>query len=116
MYKFYDKYNLGEPYVYIHPYRQEDVRRLVEQIPDWVQYLIVFGSSVRVYCKMTSDLDLCVIGPGKFSEDFLSMFENGVDVIYYDSVCNYLGKVKQIPFSASGDSYRKGVVVYARQD
>ena len=62
MYKFIDKYNLGKPYIYIHPYMQHHVKRLVDIIPDGITHFIVFGSAVGVACKPYSDLDICLIG------------------------------------------------------
>ena len=87
MYRFIDKHNLGEPYIYIHPYRQRDVKELVDKAFEGISYIILFGSSVNDTCKYDSDLDVCVIGD--FDEALLKDFRvKGVamDVLHYKTV------------------------------
>ena len=62
MYKFIDKFKLGTPYRYIHPYQQQNVKTLCEKTFDGIEYVIIFGSSVNLTCHQHSDLDVCVIG------------------------------------------------------
>ena len=47
MYKFIDKYGYSEPYTYIHPNKQQVVKKIIETVPTWAEYLIVFGSAVK---------------------------------------------------------------------
>jgi predicted nucleotidyltransferase len=46
----------------IHPLKQKMVRDIVAvaREDDAVKKIIIFGSSTRYYCNVTSDLDLCI--------------------------------------------------------
>ena len=59
--KFLDISNLGYPYYHIHPYKQHHVKHLVENLPIFVEYAIVFGSSVQTWHFYEKDLDVCLI-------------------------------------------------------
>lgn len=114
MYKFIDKYGYGEPYIYIHPHKQQIVKQIVDAIPNWVDYLIVFGSAVNATCKQTSDVDLCVIGQRKDSDNVEDFDNLHVDIITHNTVTSFKDSISKNPYSASSDAYNKGVVVYAR--
>lgn len=47
---------------YIHPLKQQQVEKIVQeaQKDGAVNRIIVFGSSIRYDCDITSDLDLCI--------------------------------------------------------
>jgi len=87
MYLFKDKYNLGKPYIYIHPYKQNVVSEVVKNVFKEVNQIIVFGSAVSLACKPHSDVDLCVIG--NFCESKLSHLRvkgESIDILHYTSV------------------------------
>lgn len=47
----------------IHPLKRAEVEKILNSnIPADVHKIIVFGSSVTIHCKPTSDLDFCVVG------------------------------------------------------
>jgi predicted nucleotidyltransferase len=49
------------PLDYIHPYRKQDLHKILANIPESVEMLIVYGSSLGDYLRDDSDLDLAVI-------------------------------------------------------
>ena len=77
----YDKLGLGEPYTYIHPYKQGAVKHLVDNKPDWVTHIIVFGSSLTTAHFKFNDLDVCLIGL-EDEDDFISKGLKLKDVKY----------------------------------
>ncbi|MCL1877621.1 MAG: nucleotidyltransferase domain-containing protein [Defluviitaleaceae bacterium] len=107
MYLFKDKYNLGKPYIYIHPYKQKIVSDIVERAFDEISQLVVFGSAVSLACKPHSDVDICVIG--NFCESRLSELRitgEALDLVHYPDV-NTLRKDKRLCAEV-----KKGVRVY----
>lgn len=53
---------LGYPYYHIHPYKQECVKHLVDNIPSWVEYVVIFGSATKLGHFYEKDIDICLIG------------------------------------------------------
>jgi predicted nucleotidyltransferase len=107
MYLFKDKYNLGKPYVYIHPYKQGVVRDVVQRVFSGVEQLIIFGSSVSLSCKANSDVDICVIGD--FCESKLSQLRvegEVMDIVHYPCADSLRQDVRLY------DEIKKGVRVY----
>jgi predicted nucleotidyltransferase len=49
------------PLDYIHPYRKADVAKILASVPESVEMLIVYGSSLGDYLYDDSDLDLAVV-------------------------------------------------------
>ena len=69
--KFLDISNLGYPYYHIHPYKQHHVKHLVENLPIFVEYAIIFGSSVQTWHFYEKDLDVCLIYDTKSDTHFI---------------------------------------------
>lgn len=115
MHKFIDKYNYGEPYIYVHPYKQKEAKELVNALPPWVDMVILFGSSVQTCCKPSSDMDICIIGkpPTKHAK-YISVGELPLDILHYDTKADFLNNMRLNPHSATADAYEKGVVIYAK--
>ena len=46
----------------VHPIKQKQVKKIVEaaRTDENVKKIIIFGSSIRYDCDMTSDLDICI--------------------------------------------------------
>ena len=108
MYKFIDKFGYGEPFVYIHPYKQEVVKNAVNQAFEGISHIIVFGSAVGLACKPYSDVDLCVIGD--VCENSLTKLRTKgqpMDILHYTSV-EELKKDRRVYEEIT----RKGVMVY----
>jgi len=82
---FIDKYNLGEPFIFIHPYKQKEVYDAVQNLSDSVDALIIFGSATGLSCFANSDIDACVVSKTK---DISSVkFSNSpADILVYSSI------------------------------
>jgi len=109
MYRFFDKHNYREPYIYIHPYKQQIVKQVVENVFDEIDYVIVFGSAVTTACKPYSDLDICVIG--EFDEEKLRALRikgEDMDILHFSEVKDLLED------KILAREVEKGVVVYGQ--
>ena len=53
----------------ISPYRTEDLKAVLAHVPDSVEEIWVFGSTVTPYCRPQSDLDLCIVGNTTIQEE-----------------------------------------------
>jgi len=118
VYKFIDKHNLGVPFCYVHPYKQLAVKHLVDNVEDWVEGVIIFGSAVTHAHYYESDLDVCIIGtpPGEFSSRNLRLKGEAYDFILVESA----QLLKQKSFEDFASVYRDimdgGVVVYDKKN
>ena len=113
-YVFFDKYNLGEPYTYIHPFHQKAIKHLVEHLPEWIEVVAVFGSSVRTTCGPNSDLDICLIGQMPEQENLrqLRLPEHQYDFINVASRALLMEKAQQSFQNIYQNIVKEGVIVY----
>ena len=118
MYKFIDKYNLGKPFCYIHPYKQMAVKHLVDNVEDWVENVIIFGSSVTHAHYYDSDLDVCIVGipTEEFSSQKLRLKGEIYDFILVDSPELLKQKSNDDFCSVYRDIMDGGVVVYDKKN
>ena len=118
MRKFFDKYNLGKPYIYIHSHKQEHAKHIVDNKPDWVTHIIIFGSAVHSWHYYEKDLDICIIGENthKLNDDFsyrskLKMKGCSYDFVEYSSVDELLTYKESIN-SIGYNILNEGVFIY----
>ena len=115
--KFYDKYSLGFPFYHIHPHKQMEVKYLVENRPDWVTHIFVFGSAIATWHFWWKDLDIYLVG-GKnkltTSERLaMQMKTTTYDMLKCDSIdeiFEYKNEINHV----KGDVFREGVLVYEK--
>ena len=85
---------MDSPLRFIHPMQVKSVSRLLDEpFPDYIDYVILFGSSLDLTCGNGSDLDFYVIS------------ESDTDMVYkefYDR-CKALGKPFDIIVSTRED-------------
>ena len=116
IYKFIDKYGYGRPYIYVHPFKQKQVKLLVDTVEPWVEYIILFGSVVNLTCKSTSDIDICVIGsPPNKNNYIIGDIEGEHDIILRSSLDEIKDRYKSGTLGAIKDIVEKGIIVYAKQ-
>ena len=117
-YTFIDKHHTGIPWItFVHPLKQALVTQLVKEVPAWVDYLIIFGSSVTPNCYAHSDLDICVIG--KPTEPISNLFpcldHEEKDIIFKTSIHDLRASLDAQPSGIISDILSKGVVIYAHE-
>ena len=102
----------------VHPIKQKQVKQIVEAArnDEYVKKIIIFGSSIRYDCDITSDLDICI----DWKEDcydkngVLKAFTRNMRKIVSDvtdgnsDVVNY----DYLEGTLSKDAVMEGVVVY----
>ena len=115
MYQYIDKCNYGDVYRHIHPYKQQAVKHLLDTVASWVEYIIVFGSSVHPSCRPDSDLDICVIGvPPDKGNYHVGDIPSEHDIILKQSIAELRERYHSGTVGVVKDIIEKGVVVYAR--
>lgn len=111
---FKDIYNLGYPFVHIHPHKQKVVEYLIENSPSWVTHIIIFGSSVGTWHLYHSDLDVCLIGSDTLTtQERQNMSKRDIryNFLYYKSINEILDNIHELN-DVQGEIARKGVMVY----
>ena len=105
---FYDKHKFGYPYTLIHPYKQLQVRELVDILRGKVDYIFIFGSSTQNWHMWWKDLDICLIG--KQIHKFKFMYK--YDLVNYQDLeelydLSYFGDIKS-------SIIESGVMIYEK--
>lgn len=96
---------------YIYPLKQRQVDNIINNIPDSVQKVVVFGSSHTWHCNIDSDIDIAVSVHGNPTDKALvrtiisKQCNDECDVVFLDEIQEnerIIGEIK------------KGVVIYER--
>jgi len=114
-YEYNDKYGYGNPYIYIHPLRQRQVRHLVENKPPGTRYILVFGSVLHPYCREDSDVDVALVGKIPKGENFKAMMLPNCeyDIFVYESLEDLREKSQRNPQNMERSILEGGLAVYA---
>ena len=113
--------DLAEPLNVVHPIQLKALKKLISsKIPEGIDYIFLFGSSLELACGMQSDIDLMVI-----TEEY------DHELVYgkMKELCRDIGKKCDILISSKGDflheldeigtvPYRMkelGVCIYAKE-
>ena len=113
----FGRYSPNDPLRYIHPYKTDALKKILENIPDWVEFIVIYGSSVSDYQTEESDLDLAVI-PRDESFAFQKIIRGlklpvKVDMQSFESLDDLLSQAEEL-FATPRDIVRAGVPVYAK--
>ena len=83
LYNFGDMVGRGGRLKYVYPPKQRVLCEVLDTLPDTVEKLYVFGSSITLRCGRDSDVDICLIGNISANElNQISYSDSPVDVIY----------------------------------
>ena len=98
----------------ISPYRTEDLKAVLSVVPDSVEEIWVFGSTVTPYCRPQSDLDLCIIGHTTIEEEskMYKAAKCAVDIIT-ETPEGFIEQQK-IPGNVYKEVIEKGMLVYKK--
>jgi predicted nucleotidyltransferase len=110
-------YEQTNPLNYIHPYKSPSLEKILRQLPENVELMVVYGSSAQDYQREDSDLDLAVI---PYDEDFrvhkmvrsmglpirvdIQMFRSFEDLVEQANDC----------FPTAAQIIDEGILVYCR--
>ncbi|MGL4737236.1 MAG: nucleotidyltransferase domain-containing protein [Cellulosilyticaceae bacterium] len=102
---------------YVSPLKQQEIKVLIEHVPECVEMLILFGSTITDCCRPMSDIDLLIIGN--------HLEEHEAELIAYrkrvksamDLLMMSLEQLKEavqsdLPFYK--EIYQKGIVIYEK--
>lgn len=113
-YLYFDKYGYGEPFIYIHPFKQSAVKYLVEHVSPEITHVIIFGSSTSPCCRSWSDIDVCLVGDIDETKplSFLQKKGESYDILKYKSI-HEIGRLAERSIQNIEKSIlEKGVLVY----
>ena len=70
------------PLDYVHPWRRRDLEKIIKNVPDTVDMIIVYGSSLGDYLRDDSDLDIAVISKDRtcYNRSLLAKMELDTEV------------------------------------
>ena len=99
---------------HISPYRTEDLKAVLSVVPDSVEEIWVFGSTVTPYCRPQSDLDLCIVGHTTIQEEsrMYKAAKCAVDIIT-ETPEGFI-KQQKTPGSVYKEVVDKGLLVYKK--
>lgn len=95
--------------------KQEEVRKILDMLPDSVDELWVFGSAVTQYCRPDSDIDVCIVGDCITKNDrrlIAHAPRYGMDLI--DVTNEQFESAKHEPDSIFHEVFEKGLLIYKK--
>ena len=95
-------------------YRVEDLKKVLSKVPDSVEEIWVFGSTVTANCRPQSDLDICVIGYTTLEEEaeMYRAADCAVDIIT-ETPEGFIESQK-VPGSIYKEVVERGMLVYKK--
>ena len=98
----------------ISQYRIDDVKAILSIVPDSVEELWVFGSTVTEHCRPQSDLDICLVGNTTMEEEskLYKAAKCAVDII--TETPEGFKNQQKVPGSIYKEVVEKGLLVYRK--
>ena len=97
--------------------KQEDLKRILDALPDSVDELWVFGSALTPYCKPESDIDVCVVGDNITNEDCRTLMHaptSAMDLI--DASHEVFENERKVVGSIYNEVQEKGLLIYDKAE
>ena len=111
---------LAEPFNVIHPLQLPKIQALLDcPIPDAVDYIYLFGSSLDIACHVKSDVDLYVVSeenPEQVYDDIYRLcrpLKEKFEILVADKE-SFLENTL-IPATVEGRMVKRGVCIYAKE-
>lgn len=113
MFKFPDINGFGAPFTSIHPYKQKQIKHLIDNITPDIDYVIIFGSAVQHSCWIGSDIDVCLVGVGEYYPTrHLRQVGQAYDFLFYPDIDTLRKLAENEYLSIEKEIWEKGVLVY----
>ncbi len=99
----------------VHEFRREDLKKILGMLPDSIDELWVFGSSVTPYCRPDSDLDILVIGDHITHEELKTIYRTpdcAVDLL--DATPSDFIAWRQDGGTIYHEAFTKGLLIYKK--
>ena len=100
---------------YINPMKQKDLRKILSNVPESVELIMVYGSALGDFVRNDSDLDLAVVSknPKCYDRSTLSTLalDTAVDIKIFPSVDNLATQAENF-FPTAVEIVKKGLPVY----
>ena len=96
-------------------FKRDDLKKVLDVLPETVDVLWVFGSSVTPYCRPDSDLDVCIVGDKITKEDCKTIAHApryGMDLISVSH--EEFEQNKNENGSIYSEIYNKGLLIYRK--
>ena len=107
--------DLSDPIEQISLFRRDNLRNMLAVIPDTVDELWVFGSSVTPYCRPDSDLDVCIVGDEiRIDEKRLLFSAAGCAVDLIDATHAEFDRRRLEEGDIFSEVYNKGIKIYQK--
>jgi predicted nucleotidyltransferase len=103
------------PLDYVHPYRKGDLRKILDNVPDAVETIIVYGSSLGDFLRDDSDLDIAVVSADQrcYNHEFVAGLglEAVLDAHVFDSMEDLVRQADGY-FPTPRDIVYEGLLIY----
>ena len=99
----------------VHEFRRENLQNLLDVLPETVDELWVFGSSVTPYCRPDSDLDILLVGDSISTEDLnLAYRAPGCAVDLLNASPAEFSEQRTEPGNVYNEVFSKGLLIYKK--
>lgn len=96
--------------------KQEDLKRILDVLPESVDELWVFGSALTPYCKPESDIDVCVVGDNITNEDRKMLMHAPVSAMDLIDVSREgFNNERKVAGSIYNEVQENGLLIYDRE-
>jgi len=113
---FPDPHGFGDKYKPVFPPRHRAVKAILDNLPDTIEKVYIFGSSIRTDCCPASDLDVMFIG-SMTNDEFLKIafaMPEGENMDYmFETAKDFLMKLDNEPVYRK--IYEKGYKIYEKE-
>ncbi|GHU92352.1 hypothetical protein FACS1894202_14790 [Clostridia bacterium] len=119
-YRFKNVYNSQDVISCIFPLRQLTLLSILNNLPESVEQLYVFGSALTMDCRIDSDIDICVVGdiPSSDVRTIYGAVPRGekMDLVIYGSLKELEEEAAEEYCTVARSILETGLLVFNRKD